>query len=613
MEAFEAVRGFPGVLIHSTAIVTFDSYASIGYLRKMEWLSGISASSGFAIGRAFLYLEDEAPEIPRYGIQKEQVKAEWRRFLSASGEARAEVERLLEASSREMGREQAELLEAHLLMLEDEEFQGQIKDSLEKRLENVEWVIRDIAHELAQKLLCSPDAYLRERATDISDVARRIIYKLLSIRKFSLADLDEDVILVVHDLLPMDALIMNKKRVKGIVMDMGSRTSHTAILARAFQIPAVLGLSRATKLINNGGQIIVDGAAGQVVIDPDAQTLKRYKGAFSRYQRSAKDLLQYKDYPAETTDGRRVSLKANIEFPEEAEQALRYGAEGIGLYRSEFLFLTPGHPAEEEVQYQAYRRVLKTMGDRPVTIRTLDLGGDKLLPNIQDIDEKNPLLGWRAVRFCLSLPELFKAQLRALLRCSVEGNLRIMFPMISGMEELIDVLTVFEEAKEECRKKGQPYAEDMPVGIMIEIPSAAMIADILARKADFFSLGTNDLIQYSMAVDRGNEKISYLAQPFHPGVLRFLKTTIDAAHNQGIKAAMCGELAGDPYAAPLLLGLGLDEFSMNASALPLIKKIIRDSSMEDCRALAGEALACSSWQRIAVLAEEWMAELFPDE
>ncbi|MDR1429804.1 MAG: phosphoenolpyruvate--protein phosphotransferase [Spirochaetaceae bacterium] len=579
----------------------------------MECLSGISASSGSAIGKAFLYLEDEAPEIPRYGIQKEQAGKEWERFLSAVGEARAEVEALLASSSREMGREQAELLEAHLLMLEDEEFHSRIKGSLEERLENVEWVIRDIAHEFTQKLLSSPDSYIRERATDIADVARRIIYKLLSIRKFSLADLTEEVILVVHDLLPMDALVMNKEKVKGIVMDMGSRTSHTAILARAFEIPAVLGLSRATRLIDNGGQVIVDGTAGQVVIDPDAAALKHYKSVSSRYRRSAKELLQYKDYPAETTDGHRVTLKANIEFPEELEQVLRYGAEGIGLYRSEFLFLSPGHPAEEEVQYQAYRKVLKAMGSRPVTIRTLDLGGDKLLPNIQDIDEKNPLLGWRAVRFCLSLPELFKAQLRALLRASVEGNLRIMFPMISGMEEFIDVLTVLEEAKEECRKKGQPYNEAMPVGIMIEIPSAAVIADILAKKADFFSLGTNDLVQYSLAVDRGNEKISYLAQPFHPGVLRLIKTAIDAAHNQGIKAALCGELAGDPCAAPLLLGLGLDEFSMNASALPLVKKIIRDSSMEDCRALAAEALACSSWQRITLLVEEWMAEFFSDE
>ncbi|MDR1212473.1 MAG: phosphoenolpyruvate--protein phosphotransferase [Spirochaetaceae bacterium] len=579
----------------------------------MEYLSGISASSGIAIGKAFLYLDDDAPEIPRYGIQKEQVVKEWERFLSAVGEARAEVAKLLEASSREMGREQTELLEAHLLMLEDEEFQGRIKETLEERLENIEWVIRDIAHELTQKLLSSPDSYLRERAVDIADVARRVIYKLLSFRRFSLADLTGDVILVVHDLSPMDAFVMNKERVKGIVMDMGSRTSHTAILARAFEVPAVLGLSRATRLIDDGGQIIVDGTAGQVVIDPDARTLKRYKNAFSRYRRSAKDLLQYKDYPAETTDGHKVILKANIEFPEEAEQALRYGAEGIGLYRSEFLFLSPGHPAEEEVQYQAYRKVLKSMGDKPVTIRTLDLGGDKLLSSIQDSDEKNPLLGWRAVRFCLSLPELFKTQLRALLRCSVEGNLRIMFPMISGMEELIDVLAFFEEAKEECRKKGQPYNEDMPVGIMIEIPAAAVMADVLAKKADFFSLGTNDLVQYSLAVDRGNEKISYLAQPFHPGVLRLLKTTIDAAHNQGIKAALCGELAGDPYAAPLLLGLGLDEFSMNASALPLVKKIIRDSSMEDCGALAAEALACSSWQRIALLTEEWMAEFFSDE
>jgi phosphotransferase system enzyme I (PtsI) len=303
----------------------------------------------------------------------------------------------------------------------------------------------------------------------------------------------------------------------------------------------------------------------------------------------------------------------NIEIPDEVEQAIRYGADGIGLYRSEFLFLTPGDGAEEEKQFLAYSRVLKTMGDKPVTIRTIDLGGDKFIPELQGINEKNPLLGWRAIRLCLALPELFKTQLRAILRSSVNGSVRIMFPMISGIEELEQSLAIWEEAKAECRRRKQPYAEDIETGCMIEIPSAAMTADILAGKSDFFSIGTNDLIQYTLAVDRGNEKVNYLAQPFHPALLRFLKNIIDSAHAGGIKAAMCGELAGDPSAAALLLGLGLDEFSMTASSIPLIKRIIRGSTLDSCRKLAGEALGCASYQEVKDMVRAWMSERFPEE
>ncbi|QQO10539.1 phosphoenolpyruvate--protein phosphotransferase [Breznakiella homolactica] len=578
----------------------------------MERLSGISASSGIVMGKAFLYLEGEFPDIPRYSIQKSDTDHEWKRLLSAIDAAKAEIQELLDTSSHEMTKEQAQIFQAQLMMLEDEEFHGQMKERLETSLENIEWVVWDISHELTQKLIASADAYLRERAVDISDVASRILFKLLSIKRFSLADLKEDVILVVHDLLPSDALAMNKERVKGIVMDMGGRTSHTAILARAFEIPAVLGLSRVTKLINDGDTVIVDGNAGRVTIKPDKKALSRFKRVAAQINRISDELHAIRDLPAETLDGYRVCLKANIELPEEADHVLKYGAEGIGLYRSEFLFLTPGYPAEEETQYQAYRRVLEAMGDRPVTIRTLDLGGDKLLPNLQSYDEKNPLLGWRAIRFCLSLPELFKTQLKTLLRCSTEGNLKIMFPMISGIEELVNAITVVEEAKAECLEKGFPFNENIEIGIMIEIPSAAMTADILAKKSDFFSIGTNDLVQYSIAVDRGNEKVNYLAQPFHPGVLRFIKRTIDAAHENGIKAAMCGELAGDPMATAVLLGLGLDEFSMTASSIPLVKKIIRGSTIESCRILAEKIMECSSYQHVTFLVEAWMAEHFPD-
>ncbi|GHV77097.1 phosphoenolpyruvate-protein phosphotransferase [Spirochaetia bacterium] len=575
----------------------------------MKKLSGVSVSPGIVIGKHFLYRGNELQDIPRYAIVKTQIDSEWRRFLTAVLAAAADVRDLYDKAVREMSKEKAAIFEAHLMMLEDTEFQGQIKDRLFADQENIEWIVWDITRGITAKMLTSPDAYFRERAVDIADISRRLMHKLLGIKDFSLADLDEDIILVAHDLLPSEVLAMNKDRVKGIAMDMGGQTSHTAILARAFGIPAVLGLSTITKEVNAGDILALDGSAGQVIINPTKASLLRHEDALKLWRRNRNKLLAAVELPAETRDARRVSLKANIGLPEEAATVLRYGAEGIGLYRSEFLFLTSGQAAEEEQQYQAYSTVLKAMGNKPVTIRTLDVGGDKVSPNAQPpSDDKNPLLGWRAIRMCLALPDLFKTQLRAILRASVYGNVKIMFPMISGIEELEQALAIVEEAKAECRQKKQRFARKIEVGTMIEIPSAALSADILARKSDFFSIGTNDLLQYTLAVDRGNEKVSYLAQPFHPAVLRLLKQTIDAAHERGIKAAMCGELAGTPFAAPVLLGLGLDEFSMTASSIPQVKQVIRGVTFEDCRALAEKALANTSYKQTETLVKAWMAE-----
>jgi phosphotransferase system enzyme I (PtsI) len=469
-----------------------------------------------------------------------------------------------------------------------------------------------MSRQLTAKLRAAADAYLRERAVDIADVSHRILHKLMNIEEFSLANLEENVILVTRDLLPSQALMMNKERVKGIVMDMGSRTSHTAILARAFGIPAVLGLSSATREINTGDILVVNGAAGEVIVNPGQRATVKYWAEIEKFRKNRDELLPLATLPAETRDGYRVILKANIEIPEEAEQVKHYGAEGIGLYRSEFLFLTPGLAMEEERQYQAYSLVLKAMGNLPVTIRTLDVGGDKVAPNIHSgMDDKNPLLGWRAIRMCLSMPELFKTQLRAILRSSVHGNVKIMFPMISGIEELEQALSLLEEAKAECQSKGQKFKKNIEVGTMIEVPSAAISADILAGKSAFFSIGTNDLLQYSLAVDRGNERVSYLAQPFHPAVLRLLKIAIDAAHAKGIKIAMCGELAGDPLAVPILLGLGLDEFSMVASVLPLIKRIIRGGTLESCKQLVEQALKNAYYKKTIAQVNAWMAEYAP--
>ncbi|MDR2766973.1 MAG: phosphoenolpyruvate--protein phosphotransferase [Treponema sp.] len=568
----------------------------------MKIISGISVSPGVVIGKALLFLEDQ-PEIPRYSITRDTVEQELKRFVEAAQGAAAEL-RLLKESAQGISREQEGIFGAHLLMVEDPDFHYQIKARLESKYENIEWIVWEVSRELSQKLVMSPNAYLRERAADVSDVSRRIIGRLLGIKRFSLAELSEDVILVVHSLLPSDILTMNKTRVKALAMDTGSRTSHAAILVRSFGIPAVLGLSAATREISAGDILVVDGEEGTVIIDPDSETKKNYEGAVERNKKTAGKFNSLKKLPAETLDGRRVAINANLDMPEEAGGASLYGAEGVGLFRSEFLFMTPGQSAEEN-QFRSYSTVVKAMGKKPVTIRTVDIGGDKIVPGFHGSDEANPLLGWRAIRLSLSLPEMFKTQLRAILRASLEGKVKIMFPLISGIEELEDALRFLEEAKAECRKSGQDFSDHIEVGTMIEIPAAVMTADILAEKSDFFSIGTNDLIQYSLAVDRGNEKVNYLAQPVHPAVLRFLKRTIDAAHNRGIPAAMCGEMAGDPLLTPLLLGLGLDEFSMAAPAIPRVKHIIRGVRFSDCQKLAEEALACTACKQANELLRGW--------
>ncbi|MDR1058850.1 MAG: phosphoenolpyruvate--protein phosphotransferase [Treponema sp.] len=577
----------------------------------MKRFSGIPISPGVAYGEALRYVDNGFPEIPRYSLTEGRIGGELARLDAAFGAAAAEARDIHERAEREMGKGQAAIFEAHLLMLEDPFFMEQITASLKKTGQNAEWVLWETARELMRKMTASADPVFRERAADISDVSKRILDKLLGIEKPSLADLDRDIILAAHDLLPSEVLGMNKSRVKGIVMDMGGQTSHTAILARAFNIPAVLGLSTITKEVKNGDTLMVDGGSGEVILNPQKRDITHYQKADIQYRKKQDEFLGFRDLPSETLDGCGVTVKANIELPEEAEGARSAGAGGIGLYRSEFLFLTPGKAAEEEAQYEAYRRVLEAMGGLPVTIRTVDIGGDKILPDFTAASEKNPLLGWRAIRFSLALPELFKTQLRAILRASVNGNVRIMFPLISGIEELEKALRLLDEARGECRKRGLPFADNIEVGTMIEVPSAAMTADILVKKSDFFSIGTNDLIQYSLAVDRGNEKVNYLAQPCHPAVLRFLKTTIDAAHEGGIKAAMCGEMAGDPGSTALLLGLGLDELSMAAPAIPRIKRIIRGVSLRDCRVLAEKALEGVSCAGNAALLKSWMAEHFP--
>jgi len=584
----------------------------------MRTFTGVPASAGVAIGRVRVYAGNAPPEVPRRAVPAGEVPAELERLRKAVSEAAGEVKALLDDAAGGGGddgprlKERADIFQAHLLMLEDAEFIDEIADRLKRSRRCAEWAVRDVSAKLCRKLMKMPDPAFRERAADVADVSRRIIDRLLCVtRGPCAADFGDDAVLVARDLMPSDALLLDKSGVKGIALDEGGVTSHTAILARAFGIPAVVGLSNASAALRDGQAIILNGSTGAVIVDPDAETLELQGAEKRRDAARAGRLSALRDLPAVTLDGHGVALLANIGFPEEADGLHRHGAEGVGLYRSEFLFMEPGKAADEEAQCAAYSRVLKAMGERPVTIRTMDVGGDKVAAGSRAADEKNPLLGCRAIRLSLANPDLFKTQLRALLRAGVHGNLRIMFPLICCAEEVEQARALLDEARAECAERGQPFADDVKVGIMVEVPSAAISADILAERSDFFSVGTNDLIQYSLAADRGNEKVSHLGDSHHPAVLRLVKRTIDAAREKGIGSCVCGELAGDPAATAILLGFGLKEFSMNAPAIPAIKEIIRGATMESCRALAAAVLRGRSVAEVRALVDEWMAVNFP--
>jgi len=576
----------------------------------MKTFKGIPASPGIYIGKVFLYLDDIL-QVPKYEIKPADVVTELDRFHEATDKAGSEIKNLQEKTHGTMGSEESRMLDSHLLMLKDPEFIHRIEKNLEKDQMNIEWVLYKTTRELIRMLESSQDDYLKERTIDIYDVTKRVYNHLLYRERISLTDLQTDVILVTRNLLPSDALTLNRSSVKAIAMDMGGKTSHTAILARSFEIPAVLGLSTITGHTRMGDEMILDGNTGTVILNPDAETRKAYRKKMQEWQRKEMQLLRLNDLPAETKDGKRILLEANIEVPDETESVIAHGADGIGLYRTEYLFMEPGDFPSEEVQFEEYSRVLRAMeGKGGVTLRTLDIGGDKVIAGMEGIDEQNPILGWRAVRFCLSRKDIFTTQLRAMLRASVYGDLKIMFPMISGVRELDNVLKVLNSVKKELKKEGIAFNEKIPIGIMIEVPSAALISDVLAKRVDFFSIGTNDLIQYTIAVDRGNEKIAYLYEPFHPGVLRLLKIIVENAHSAGIPVGMCGEMAGYPLAAVLLLGLGLDIYSMSAFTIPEIKEIIRSVSVMEAEELVGIISEMKSAHEIDGYIRKWMNERF---
>jgi len=572
----------------------------------MKEFFGIAVSPGIGIGQVYLYL-DENLKVPRYDIISDDLEEELRRFREASTLAVEELKALQNKASENELIEESRFLDSHILMLSDPEFIKQIELNLKKYLKNVEWVLFLTVKQVIKKIEAAKSPYLRERATDIHDAAKRVMSHLMFKERVSLSDLINNVVVVCNDLLPSDTISMRREKVKGIAMNAGGSTSHTAILARAFQIPAVLGLSDITTYARSAQKIIIDGDKGRVIIDPDEETLLNYKVLLNDRHNHEKIINLQNSLQCVTKDGKRIFMYSNIEVPEEAESVIQHHSDGIGLYRSEFLLLESDGEASEEKQFAAYSRVLKDMaGIGYVTIRTLDVGGDKLIPYISSLKEKNPILGWRSIRFCMGRKDIFRTQIRALLRSSVFGDLRIMFPMVSGADELDGILLLFESVKEELRREAIVFDENIPVGIMIEVPSAAVTSDILATKVDFFSIGTNDLIQYTIAVDRGNEKVAYLYDPFHPAIVRLIKLVIDNANKAGIPVSLCGELAGEPKATVLLLGLGLEKFSMVSTSIPKIKKIIRSVTMSDAQKLVKKVLDMNSGEEINKYITWWM-------
>jgi len=573
-------------------------------------LNGISASEGIAIAPAYK-IGKEIFNIPKEPINEEEIPEQIQLFEEALTQTRKEIIGLQERISKEMGRETAEIFDAHLLVLEDRMLIEEVIMRLKQEKLNVSYIFSEVLKKYIEIFSKIEDDYLKERIQDINDVGRRILRKLTGKESASLDKLKERVVIVAHDLSPSDTASMHKKNVAALITDVGGKTSHTAILAKSLEIPAVVGLKDATSKIENQDLLIVDGTEGLVIVNPDEETLKYYKQKEQKIFSLTELFLSEKDKPAITSDGIKIKVLANIELPEEISSAKDHGAEGIGLYRTEFFYMNRDDLPSEEEHYQAYKYVAEMMEGKEVIIRTLDLGGDKFISQVQIPKEMYPFLGWRAIRFCLARPDIFKIQLRAILRASVHGNLKLMYPMISGVDEFRQANSILEECKDELRKKGVPFDENIKVGAMIELPSAALTADLLAKEADFFSIGTNDLIQYSLAVDRANENVAYLYEPAHPAVLRMIKNVIDTAHQTGIEVGMCGEMAGEVKFVPLLLGLGLEEFSVPSLVIPQIKYVLRILSKEKAKEFAEKALNFSTGKEVEELCQQMIEQIIP--
>jgi phosphotransferase system enzyme I (PtsI) len=573
---------------------------------------GAGVSPGIARGKIHV-VRDEADDVVRYRIAPSQVPDEIGRFETALIQTRMQILELQQRIAESIGATDAAIFDAHLLVVEDRTLIDEVLRKLETDLCNVESVFQEVATRYAETLNKIDDPYLRERALDIQDVTKRVIRNLQGKAPKTFLALREPHILIAHNLTPSDTASINRANVLGIATDVGSRTSHAAILARSLNIPAIVGLHDITVKLETGEDVLLDGTDGWLVIHPTPETLGWFAEIESRRAKVTAQLKQLRETTSITRDRRHIVLSANIELPEDVDAVRANGAEGIGLYRTEFLYLNrPTLPTEEE-QYQTYRKVAERVRPNPLIIRTFDLGGDKLAPGTVDIaDEPNPFLGWRAIRVCLENVDIFKTQLRAILRASFVGNVKVMFPMISGLDELRGAVAVLEECKKELHNSGIPIAESIEVGAMIEIPSAAICASVLAPEVDFFSIGTNDLIQYALAVDRVNEKTAHLYQPTHPAILRLLKMIADAAHTNQIWVGVCGEMAGDIALTPLLLGLGMDELSTAAILVPRVKRAVQSLDIPECRQLVEETFKLDTPSEILALCLELADKRYGD-
>lgn len=577
----------------------------------MEKLTGIAVSPGIAIGSAFVLHSETSFSIPLQPVPDDQVWKEIARFEDALTRTRAEILGIRKKIANQIGSESSDIFNAHLMILEDRTLIEDVIAIIKDKKVTCEYAFSTVIQRYFTAFSQINDDYLKERIADIRDIGRRILHNLYG-EEAAFEKLDKKGIVIAHDLSPSDTAMMDKEKVLAFVTEIGGPTSHTAILGRSMEIPAIVGTDHVTSKVKTGDTVIVDGAHGILIVNPDPKTIEEYTQKSRRFSESIVELDKLRYLPAETQDKHSIVLAANIEFHDEIPSVLSHGAQGIGLYRTEYLYMNRTDLPGEEEQFQAYKQVAEKMAPHHVIIRTLDLGGDKFLSSLEVPHEMNPFLGWRAIRFCLTRIDVFKAQLRAILRASVHKNIKIMYPMISNVEELRQANQILEECRKELKKEGIGFDPDMELGAMIEIPSAAITSDILAREVNFFSIGTNDLIQYSLAVDRVNEKIAYLYEPTHPAILQLIKMVVENGHKHKRWVGSCGEMSGDPGIAVLLVGLGIDEISTSPFVLPKVKQAIRAIHFKDAKAIADKALTFDTGKEVRQFLNKELARISKD-